>query len=301
MDLPPIIIANITTAFGENGRRFLDELPKLLVEASRRWDLALGDPLLLSYNYVCAATRRDGTPAVLKVGVPNVELTSEINALKEYDGHGACVLYGSDPDAGMLLLERLVPGTMLAALQDDDRATEIAADLLVAIQRPRPGGTGFLSLRGWFDELRKLRPRFGGGTGPFSERSVATVEALLPDLFAEAEPDKLLHGDFHHFNILRSGRGWIVIDPKGVVGPPEYEVGPLLTNPWGEIPDMQAALDRTRRRIGILSERTGFNPQRMQAWALCHSLLSAWWDLTPTGTGAEYARAWIEVFMNFRV
>ncbi len=92
-----------------------------------------------------------------------------------------------------------------------------------------------------------------------------------------------------------------MIDPKGVIGPPEYEVGPLLTNPLGDIPDMKPALDRTRRRIAILSERTGFDPRRMQAWALCHSLLSAWWDLTPAGTGAEYARAWIEVFMNFWV
>ncbi len=156
MDLPPVFITNITNTFGENGRRFLDDLPMLLANASLRWDLVVGDPFLLSYNYVCAATRVDGSPAVLKVGVPNVELTSEINALKEYDGHGACILYESDPEIGMLLLERLLPGTMLATLQDDDRATEIAADVLVAIQRPAPGGIGFLSLRAWFDELKNF-------------------------------------------------------------------------------------------------------------------------------------------------
>lgn len=27
--------------------------------------------------------------------------------------------------------------------------------------------------------------------------------------------------------------GWIAIDPKGVIAPPEYEIGPLLINPWG--------------------------------------------------------------------
>ncbi len=44
-----------------------------------------------------------------------------------------------------------------------------------------------------------------------------------------------MHGDFHHFNILSSERGWLVIDPKGVIGPAGYEVGPLLINPWGDL------------------------------------------------------------------
>ena len=300
MDLPPVFIANITNSFGDNGRRFLDDLPKLLAEASRRWDLVLGDPLLLSYNYVCAATRVDGTPAVLKVGVPNVELTSEINALKEYNGHGACILCESDPDAGMLLLERLLPGTMVATLKDDDRATEIAADVLVAIQRPAPGGMGFLSLRSWFDELKNSARASAGAPVLFQIDRSGPSRLFCLTCSPESGPDTLLHGDFHHFNILLAGSGWKVIDPKGVIGPSEYEVGPLLTNPLGDIPDMKPALDRTRRRIAILSERTGFDPQRMQAWALCHSLLSAWWDLTPAGTGAEYARAWIEVFLNMQ-
>ena len=301
MNLPPAFVKNVTQVFGRSGERFLAGLPDLLAEASHRWDLTIGKPFLLSYNYVCAATRADGKTAVLKIGVPNRELTSEINALRLYAGKGACHLYESDPKTGMLLLERLVPGTMLAGLENDDQATGIAADLLCAIQRPAPKGTGFLSLRGWFDELKNLRPRFGGGTGPFPEKTVALVEGLVRDLFAEDRPQVLLHGDFHHFNILLSGRGWLVIDPKGVIGPEEYEVGPLLMNPWGEIPGEHAAILRTQRRIAILADRTGTNPQRLRAWAICHSLLSAWWDTAQDGSGGEYSRAWTEIFLKTQV
>ena len=301
MTLPVVFINNVTSAFGDRGRRYLADLPALLTEASHRWDLTLGEPFQLSYNFVCPVVRADGTPAVLKIGVPNPELISEIQTLRLYNGQGACNLLEADTERGMLLLERLQPGTMLATLNDDNRATEIAADVMQAIQRPMPEENGFLNLRGWFDELQKLRPLFGGGTGPFPKRTVAVVEGLIRELFAEDRPQVLLHGDFHHFNILLSERGWIAIDPKGVVGPAEYEVGPLLMNPCGQIPDESEAIRRTRRRIAILSERLGFDPQRLWRWAVCHSLLSAWWDLQPDGSGGEYSRIWTEIFLKTQI
>jgi len=300
-NLPPAFVNNVTAAFGDPGLRYLAALPDLLAEAAHRWDLTPGKPFLLSYNYVCAVTRADGTPAVLKIGVPNRELTSEIKTLRVYAGQGACRLLEADADQGLLLLEHLQPGTMLATLKDDDRATEIAAEVMQAIQRLVPKGDGFLSLREWFDELKNLRPRFGGGTGPFPEKTVEIVEGLVRELFAEDRTQVLLHGDFHHFNILLSERGWLVIDPKGVAGPAEYEIGPLLLNPWGEMPDETEAIQRTQRRIAILAERLGFDRQRLWAWAICHSLLSAWWDMTEDGSGGEYSRAWTEIFLKTRI
>ena len=301
MNLPSLFVDNVSAAFGKKGRQYLDELPNLLDTACQRWDLTPGEPFLLSYNYVCAVSRADGTPAVLKIGVPNIELTSEIDTLGVYNGQGSCRLLEADAGAGMLLLERLHPGTMLATLEDDDRATEIAADVLKRIQRPLPAGDGFLSLRGWFDELKGLRPMFNGDTGPFPEKTVAIVEGLLKELFAEAYPQMLLHGDFHHFNILTSDRGWLVIDPKGVVGPAEYDLGPLLMNPWGEMPDEAEAIRRSQRRIIILSEKLGFDRQRILDWAICHSLLSAFWDMKEDGTGGDYSRAWTEIFLKTHV
>jgi streptomycin 6-kinase len=298
MNLPPTLINNVTMAFGDSGRNFLADLPQLLTTAEKRWNLKLGEPFQLSYNYVCPVIRSDGTDAVLKIGVPNRELTSEINTLRVYNGQGACRLFEADPETGMLLLEHLHPGTMLADLDDDDRATEIAAQVLQAVQRPVPGQDGFLNLHEWFDDLKNLRSRFGGGTGPFPPKSVEIVDGLLVDLFADDPVPVLLHGDFHHFNILLSERGWLVIDPKGVLGPAEYDVGPLLMNPWREIPDEREGIRRTQRRLAVLAERLGFDLQRMGAWAVCHSLLSAWWDMDNVGSGGESSKAWINIFLK---
>jgi streptomycin 6-kinase len=301
MILPPTFINNITTAFGDAGRQYLNELPHLLAKACTRWELILGDPFLLSYNYVCAVKRSDGTHAVLKVGVPNAELTSEIQTLRFYRGLGACCLLEADADEGMLLLEQLQPGTMLTAIDDDDRATEIAAEVMRTIQHPLPKENSFLSLRGWFDELRDLRLRFNGGKSPFPEKTVEIVEEMICDLFAENRPAVLLHGDFHHYNILLSERGWLVIDPKGVAGAAEYEAAPFMLNPLEQILDESEAIRRTQRRIAILSERLGFDRLRLLMWAICHSLLSAWWDLAEDGSGGEYSRAWTEILLKVQI
>jgi streptomycin 6-kinase len=106
----------------------------------------------------------------------------------------------------------------------------------------------------------------------------------------------LIHGDFHHFNVLSSGDGWIAIDPKGVVGHPEYEIGPLLINPWFSLVNGISPKRQTERRLDILSERLGFPRQRLLDWAVCFAVLSAWWDTQPDGTGGEYSLGCAELF-----
>lgn len=41
----------------------------------------------------------------------------------------------------------------------------------------------------------------------------------------------MLHSDLHHENILSSERGWLAIDPKGVLGKREFEVTAFMRNP----------------------------------------------------------------------
>ena len=56
----------------------------------------------------------------------------------------------------------------------------------------------------------------------------------------------VLHGDFHHYNVLSAQRAnWLAIDPKGMLGDPGYEVGPFLCNPWLSPP---AVLQQQARR-----------------------------------------------------
>ena len=281
----------------------------MIKEASQRWALADVQPVPnLSYNFVVFAEslsplargQGEGKNVVLKIGVPNRELTSEMAALRLFNGEGACRLIDYDDERVFLLLERLHPGVMLSRVEDDEEATHIAAEVMLKIWRSgldarvSTSDSKFLQLSDWFDGLKRLRDRFNGGTGPLSEKLVDRVEQSVTDFFAENHKPILMHGDFHHSNILSSERGWLVIDPKGVIGPAAYEMGPLLMNPWGEPLNGDNYRLMTERRIDILHERLGFERERIWEWGLAHAVLSAWWGIEDN-TGWEYALNFAEM------
>jgi len=272
---------------------------------------------------------------VLKIGVPRDELTSEITALRLFNSEGACRLIDSDEERGFLLLERLHPGVMLSTLEDDEEATHIAAEVMKKIWRPLEPVTlsdsegsltqstrlspalalgasvgreesslrmtyeKFIQLSDWFDGLNKLRSMFNGGTGPLNERLVERVERSVKNFFAENHLPVLMHGDFHHFNILSSKRGWLVIDPKGVIGPAGYEVGPFMMNPWGSFSDGVNYRLKVQKRIDILHEHLGWERERILEWSLAHAVISAWWGIEDN-TGWEYSLAFAELLATIK-
>ena len=283
MQLPDSFIRNIRASFGQDGETFLSRLPELIDETSQRWDLSHVQQVPnLSYNFVAFA-KQGADDVVLKIGVPNRELVSEMNALRFVNGEGTCQLLACDEEKGFLLLERLQPGTMLSELEDDDERTHTAIDVMQNFVFRRGEVTSplrdrFIQLTDWFEELKEIRPQFNGGTGPIPEKLLERVEATLPELFADDDV-RLIHGDFHHFNILLSERGWLTIDPKGVIGPAGYEIGPLMLNPWIEPMDRVRFKVQAMRRVDIFRERMGWAREKIIGWALAHSVLSACWDI----------------------
>jgi streptomycin 6-kinase len=316
LNLPTGFIRTIESTYGEDGKQLIANLPVLIEEASQLWDLTDVQPVPnLSYNFVAFANR-GGDKVALKIGVPNRELTSEMAALRLFNGEGACSLIDCHEEKGCLLLERLQPGAMLSTLEDDEEATHIAADLMFKIWSPlesdsllsqehtlsgtrAPALQKFIKLSDWFDGLKRLRALSNGGTGPLKSKLVERVEKSVKDFFAENHKSVLVHGDFHHSNILSSERGWLVIDPKGVIGPAAYEVGPLLMNPWGDLLNGSNYRLMTERRIDILHERLGFERERIREWGLAHAILSAWWGIEDN-TGWEYAMSFAEIIAELK-
>lgn len=292
MEIPERFALLTRAIHGAVGTVWLAGLPELLAECAGRWELELLPPFELSYNYVAPARRADGRPVVLKVGVPNRELLTEIAALRHYSGRGAVRLLEADPARGALLLERLLPGTPLRSLNDDDRATEIAADVMRVLWCPPPKDSPFPSVADWLAGFGRLRRHFGGGCGPLPEALVARAEHLAVELLASSGSTVLLHGDLHHDNICAADGGlWLAIDPKGLLGEPAYEVGALLRN---RLPQLLHTAQPGRilaRRLDILSGALGFERARLRDWGLVQALLAAWWSIEDEGAGWEPALA----------
>ena len=273
----------IEGTFGGEGAVWLERLPLIIADCERQWSLEVGPPFAaLSYNYVAPARGDDGAEFVLKIGVPRAELSREIEALRTYNGRGSVRLIDAKLDQGLLLLERLKPGSMLVdhCPDNDDEATRIGAGVMRRLWQPIKPDHSFKKVEEWFEGLARLRREFNGGCGPFPERLVETAESLYAELSHSMGEPLLLHGDLHHYNILSATRApWLAIDPKGVVGEAAYEAGALLRNPLDitEWPDLSRVLER---RAAIFAEMLDLDRERILGWGVAQVVLSSWWSYT---------------------
>lgn len=287
VEIPPAFAKRVVDSLGADGEAWLRDLPDTLRLLGQRWRRTLGPPFALSFNYVIAVQTRWGAEEVLKIAPPwgDGELIRELYALMLYDGDGACRLLGFDESLRAILLERLTPGEMLTtvAADDDDAATRIGAEVMRRLWRPAdelPDADLFKPLAEWFDAFSRHRAAYGG-PGPFPPGVLEYAEALVPDLLASSPGDVLLHGDFHHHNILSSERGWLAIDPKGMVGDPGYEVGPFLLNP--EISTAVKSRAELDRRLDIFAGELQYDRRRLRDWAIAHAVVSACWSAEIVG------------------
>src|SRR5271170_6798455 len=240
---------------------WLGRLPHVLRSLEHRWSLTLHTPFdddEVSCSYVAAVTRADGTPAVLKIGMPHMEGEHEIPGLRFWDGDPTVRLLRADDDLGAMLLERCEPGTVLRTLPEREQDVVISGLLRRLWRAP--------SAQHPFRPLSAL-------TKYWSDQTLAQIEQW-PDaglvheglrLFAElprTQPTELLLAtDLHAGNVLRAERQpWLVIDPKPFVGDPAYDVTQHLLNCEGRL------LNDSSTVIGHLSDLLCLDSRRIKLW-----------------------------------
>ncbi len=292
--VPESFVATIIDIRGDAGADWLLRLGETIALCEEQWSLRAQPPFAdLSYNFVAPVVRDDSTEAILKLGAPHNELRTEIDALRHIRGGGAVRLLDADPDLGAMLLERLNPGATLDSVGDDEQATSIAAHVMKQLWRPVPSDHEFPSVWDWATGIGRLRNHLEGETGPFSTRLVEQAEAIYSEFMIMAGEPVLLHGDLHHENILSAERDpWLAIDPKGVIGEAEYEVGAFLRNHFLDTPEPGRLM---ARRVDQFAEELGFDRQRIIDWGLAQAVLSAWWSFESHGEGWDDAIACAEL------
>lgn len=243
-----------------------------------RWKLEADGEPLKTHSSLLLPVRRAGVPAILKVAhEPEERRGSRLMAWWNGDG-AARVLAEED---GVLLLERATGPRSLAAMarmggDSDDEATRIlcaATRRLHAHRAPPP--SGLVSLDDWFAPLLRVSDR-----GDL----IAEARDVARDLLSEKRETVVLHGDIHHENVLDAGpRGWIVIDPKGLLGERTFDFVNILRNP-----DEATALARGRfaRQVDVIAGAAGLDRTRLLHWTLAFACLSAIWILDDGDTPA---------------
>jgi len=237
-----------------------------------RWTLAVdGSPFETTYKSRLLPVRQRGAAAILKISSGEEERKGGI-LLAWYEGHGAVRVLAREGSA--ILLERAMGTRDLAAMArsgQDDEATKILCATAALLHAPRktPPPASLVPLPVWFRALPQAASERGG--------IFAKSERVARELLDDVRDATVLHGDLHHGNVLDGdARGWLVIDPKGLIGERGYDYANVLCNP-----DAATALapGRLQRQAQIVCLESGLEPERLMKWLLAYCGLSAAWSL----------------------
>lgn len=261
------------------------------IEWLHRWRLRLdGDPRTTASSTLIPVRTAEGVPAMLKLAhIDEEERGGEL--LERLAGRGVARVLRREGAA--LLVERATGPNDLVRMVlagHDDEATRVLcstaallhvdpADLDVSesaasgeLVVAAGSGAPLVPLTRWFRELFARADELG----PLHRRGAELAEGLL----AAPLDERVLHGDVHHGNVLDFGeRGWLAIDPKGLVGESAFDYCNVLCNPSHE-----RALEpgRLERQFGVVLEATArdgapLEPGRFARWLVAWCALSSTW------------------------
>lgn len=249
-----------------------------------RWRLRQAELLAdTRTSLVWQVRRADGSLAVVKALKPaGMDERHGIHLLRWRRGHGLIRLHGVAGNCQLLEYAGALPLSAVIEREGDDAATRIAADVLRRITAPssRPAPAGLTPLAehfaGLFQQAAAAPPH-----SPY-HRAAELAARLLRDL-RDVRP---LHGDLHHDNILHGERGWLAIDPRGLLGDPAYDAANLLYNPL-ERDDLCLDPQRLRARTAAYAAALRREPAEILAWAYAYGCLSAAWHAEDGNTADE--------------
>jgi streptomycin 6-kinase len=240
-----------------------------------RWRLLPDGESIVTPSSILVPVRHDGKPAMLKVAHGEEERRGAA-VMVWWNGEGAAHVLAHEGDA--LLMERAPGGDMLIEFAQngrDDEASRIICAAVARLHAPRiqPLPETLVPLPRWFQELEPAATRHGG----ILHESAAAARQLL----ADPRETVVLHGDVHHGNILDFGdRGWLAIDPKGMLGERGFDYANTFCNPDD---DIATAPGRLARQASIIAEAANLDRNRLLQWILAYAGLSAVWSMEDDG------------------
>lgn len=198
-----------------------------------------------------------------------------------WDGEGAAPVLAFQDEALLMLRATGGPLAQQVLAGRDEAATTILCQVVARLHAPRdqppPAAPPLAEL---FSALTQS-----------DDPTLARARRVASGLLETPRDPVLLHGDIHHANVLDFGaRGWLAIDPWGLMGERAYDYANILPNP-----DLASVTpDRFAARLAQIARAADLEPARLRAWAHAHAGLSAAWH-AQDGSDPATARAMLAI------
>lgn len=222
----------ITNRFGGD---YYNKLVQDTVSYAGKWQLTHFQ-LVPSYsaNIVFMCISQQYGHAVLKVGTPTSGgIDNEYNTLLQYEGRGFCEVFEADIVNSVLLEKRVMPGVVLREEQSLDRRVSQFCSLYDGLHIAPADSRIFPTYVGWVERIASYMSKREDCKA--LRAHMAKAQQICYSIASRYTRNLLLHGDFHHDNILLDEGGrYTIIDPKGVVGDPVFDIPRFILNEFDD-------------------------------------------------------------------
>ena len=268
--------SNINKMFGELGASWIDSIPAKIEKYVKEFKLSniqVYDSL--TYNIILFADSEDYDKVVLKIEIPYKEMTiRESVALELNNGLGSSKCYFKNIDDGVLIIERLIPGTPLNTINDLEERVKIFSDvrerfnIRVNSTNELPTYTDILNRS--INMVNEQQERFGDLKSP-----ILKAETLYGEINKMNDNTYLLHSDLHGDNILLSGGEWKAIDPHGFIGNKVFDNAIFIQKELDRIGYTEENIDRL---IELMTKYNNCSKESIAYAFYVNFVLNICWD-----------------------
>lgn len=303
----------ILQTYGERGKVWLEKIPEMIDELAKKYHLTNLKPVPnLNFNYVAAGYQTvtyqtitsqsdkhhqaQDKPIILKMGLNTKAFRKEALCLKAFKGLGAVEVLTAtvetdtaENETAVLILECAVPGKTLKSYFPDkeEESIEITTAIIKKLHTAQiPKNHHYYSVK----ELLQTLDQNLNSTQNLNipEKFLNKARQLRDALLVSTTKLVLLHGDLHHENILQNDQEWRVIDPKGFIGDPVYEVVAFIRNPIPDLLQHPEAQKIIRHRVRRFAELLNLSESRINDWCFVQAVLSWVWALEDNTKDVSY-------------
>lgn len=271
------LIENITNLHGDEGYEWIKNLPNMVEALAAHWQLSqLTEVNNMTYNYVAKAITKTYQPVVLKISYDAKSSDNEKHALTYFDGNASVRLLDHNERYHAMLLEQAIPGISLKSLYSAQ--IEYVMDCYASTMNKLHNKV--LSSKHPYCHISEWLKAIDGLTADQLPAGMLNqVVQIKNELLSTIQQEVFLHGDLHHDNIIKNNHEWVAIDPKGVVGDPEFEIAAFDFIYPDEFHLKMEIKDLLDGRIDLLADKAGLNSERIKRWVFVRLILSAAWSI----------------------
>jgi len=275
----PVEVEKRLEHMGETGSIWRASLPANIVRLQNQWGLSVGEvlhggseALVIEARNACAEALvlKLLLPAIAEPGQSEALKNNELSVLRSAQGQGYVRLLEADAAIGAMLMPRLGPPLGQIESKPETQQRVLCETLKKAWRAPtgginlQTGAQKALWLRALIVELAAKHNHYIST----ESLSIAINFTRQRERAHERANKVLVHGDPHPLNALRKPSGdYAMIDPDGLYGEPEYDMGVVMREASSELLHLNTApIELGKERCERLAQLSGTQPLAIWQW-----------------------------------